>query len=520
MTTTTTQKLTHYYRNIAVLLALLVMFTFPGNQLRVSALTVKPRVKPVFAIETDTARTPASLPFNSPAQSTLAIPQDNFADVQWNLQSIEKYRGASGLFAAHGMLVNHHDVVVAVVDSGVLTNHEDLNFLPGYDFIDDPDVANDRDGRDHDPSDPGDWVSDDDIKNDHVSSGCPIAKSKWHGTAIAGIIGATRHNQLGIAGGANVSMVPVRVTGKCGGYVKDLIDGIRWAAGLQVKGVADNQFPADVINLSVGFPGACSNALQRAINDVVDHGAVVVTAATNSAADLDSEPYSPAVCDNVITVAASERNGSVASYSALGDAVSISAPGGTVHDGIITTQNDGSELPLDGSAYGYHYGTSIAAAHVSAAVATMLSEDPTLTSLHIQYLLSQSSHPINDKRCANDKCGYGSLNAERAMQLLLEDTRYTETPEPTSTQSTLAQAQSTPTQSTQVLPTQVLPNEALPTQDMVAESDQVNDAGALTNNSPAIAAATGVSSPLVGSTDTAILALLGLMSFIRIRRRT
>jgi len=476
----------------------------------VSTLTVKPRVKPVFAVEFDTTRTPASIPFKASAQSTLTIPEDDFAEVQWNLQSIEKYRGASGLFAAHGMLVNHHDVIVAVVDSGVLKNHEDLHFLPGYDFIDDPEVANDGDGRDHDPGDPGDWVSDEDIKNDHVGSGCPIAKSKWHGTAIAGIIGATRHNHLGIAGGANVSMVPVRVTGKCGGYVKDLIDGIRWAAGLQVKGVADNQFPADVINLSVGFPGACSNALQRAINDVVDNGAVVVTAATNSAADLDNEPYSPAVCDNVITVAASERNGSVASYSALGDAVSISAPGGTVHDGIITTQNDGSEWPLDGSAYGYHYGTSVAAAHVSAAVATMLSEDPTLTSLHIQYLLSQSSQPINDSRCAQNKCGYGSLNAERAMQLLLEESRYDETPELSATQPTAAQLQST----------QAQPAQAMSSQEMTTEPDRINSGDALTNNdSPTIAAATGVRSPLVGSTDTAALALLGLLSIVRLRRR-
>ena len=216
-----------------------------------------------------------------------------------------------------------------------------------------------------------------------------------------------------------MSLLPVRVTGKCGGYVSDLIDGIRWAAGLDVDGVARNQHPADVINLSVGFPGSCSSAMQRTINDATDAGAVLVTAATNSSVNLDTEPYSPASCENIITVAATDRAGAVTSYTALGQSVFMSAPGGTVTDGIITTQNDGKDFPNPESSYGYHYGTSIAAAHVSSTVANLLSYKPDLTQPQIEQLLSVSAIPTDfDPRCRSGECGEGRLDAYAAMELL------------------------------------------------------------------------------------------------------
>ena len=362
-------------------------------------------------------------PTQGAADTVTSLPDDPLASQQWNHQSEEQFTGASGLFAAQSLLTSGTEVVVAIVDSGVLVNHEDLHFLPGYDFIDDPEVSNDGDGRDHDPADPGDWVNNDDLIQQRVSDNCGIAASTWHGTAMAGIIGATSHNATGIAGGAPlVTLLPVRVTGKCGGYVVDLIDGIRWSAGLSVEGVADNQNPADVINLSVGFPGNCSNAMQTAIDDAVNAGSIIVTAATNSAASLNTEPYSPAVCRNVITVAANARDGSLTPFSALGDAVTLSAPGGTIRDGIITTQNNGRETALAENSYGFQYGTSIAAAHVSAAVATLLSYQPDLSKEQVEQLLTTSAtSTANDKRCATQLCGFGRLNADAAMQMLIEN---------------------------------------------------------------------------------------------------
>jgi len=152
--------------------------------------------------------------------------------------------------------------------------------------------------------------------------------------------------------------------------------------------------------------------MQRAIDDAVDAGAILVTAATNSAVDLDNEPYSPASCENIITVAATDRSGAVTSYTALGQSVFMTAPGGTVTDGIITTQNDGYDLPNPESTYGYHYGTSIAAAHVSSAVANLLAYKSDLTRPQIEQLLSVSAVPTDfDPKCRSGQCGQGGRNS-------------------------------------------------------------------------------------------------------------
>lgn len=414
----------------AVLTVPLLTLTAMTNDAQTAAQ--KPTVKPVLAASEQDVdlRLPPVIPgnlVNLPADASRTqqnkTPDDTFAQQQWSLHNNPSIAGATGLFGAQDYITGVSDVVVAVVDSGVMLQHEDLTFLPGYDFIHEPTVGNDGDGRDHDPTDPGDWVNQQDIEQQIVSAGCPIAASKWHGTAISGIIAAIPYNATGIAGGSpSVSLLPVRVTGKCGGYVTDLIDGIRWAAGLEVNGVATNQHPADVINLSVGFQGSCSNALQSAINDAVNAGAILVTAATNSTANLDSEPYSPAACENVLTVAATDRDGSITSYTALGQSVFISAPGGTVTDGIITTQNDGIDNSEPRSSYGYHYGTSIAAAHVSSAIANLLAYRSDLSFTQIKQLLSVSATSIDfDPNCRSGQCGQGLLNAYAAMELLASD---------------------------------------------------------------------------------------------------
>ncbi len=412
---------------IAVFLTLCLVFTpsvltnlTPPANSNLNHTTPKVQVMSTATVDSQTPAPKKSADILRFAPAFSSVPSDRYAGQQWSLQSNDQHTGASDLFGAHEFLGSATEIIVAVVDSGVILNHEDLYFLPGYDFIHDPKVSNDNDGRDADPSDPGDWISQYDLDQQQVADGCPLTASKWHGTAISGIIGAISQNAAGIAGGSpSVALLPVRVTGKCGGYVADLIDGIRWSAGLSVAGVEDNPNPAQVINLSVGFPGRCSNAMQSAINDAVNTGSIVVTASTNTSAALDNEPYSPASCENVITVAATDREGSITPYSALGNSVFISAPGGTITDGIITTQNDGSESPLGFSSYGFHYGTSIAAAHVSAAIANLLSYQSDLSKLQVEQLLSLSASSTNeDKRCQTDQCGIGRLNAAEAVAML------------------------------------------------------------------------------------------------------
>ena len=349
------------------------------------------------------------------------LPNDPFAPDQWNFMTPDQFAGAANIFNPPDHNRNLSRVVVAVVDSGMLLDHEDYLALPGYDFVHDPDISNDGDGRDNDPTDPGDWVSTADLLERRVSENCQPTPSKWHGTAIAGIIGAESGNNLGVAGGSDfVSLLPVRVTGKCGGYVNDLIDGIRWAAGLSVSGAPDNPYPARIINLSVGFPGQCSHRLQTALDDAVKAGAILVTASTNNGVSLDTNPYSPATCDNVLSIGATLRNGEQAEYSSYGSNVFLLSPGGSARDGIVTTDNRGRSEADPASSYGYHFGTSMAAAHVSAALATLLTIDPSLSNQSLAKILSVSATPhTTDTRCNSSLCGHGLLNTNRAIQSLL-----------------------------------------------------------------------------------------------------
>ena len=141
--------------------------------------------------------------------------------------------------------------------------------------------------------------------------------------------GAT-NNGIGIAGVTwKVSVLPVRVLGRCGGTIADIAAAIRWAAGLPVQGVPDNPSPADIINMSLGMVRACTpenaGALLNAIEAARNAGATIVVAAGND--DIDVKKVSPGGCTKVISVAAGDQRGHLAPYSNYG-AVTIMAPGG------------------------------------------------------------------------------------------------------------------------------------------------------------------------------------------------
>ena len=191
-------------------------------------------------------------------------------------------------------------------------------------------------------------------------------------------------NGLGIAGVDKMArMQPVRALGTCFGWSSDVSDAIRWAAGLSVPGVPDNPTPAQVVNLSLGGSGACPSIEQLAIDDAVVAGAVVVAAAGNSASDLDSVPFSPASCNNVIAVAATTRFGDRANYSNFGSIVDIAAPGGwkPIDEGIVSLSNAGTtnaDLSQAGWTYATKQGTSMAVPHVSGVISLMLAANDRL----------------------------------------------------------------------------------------------------------------------------------------------
>jgi serine protease len=333
-------------------------------------------------------------------------------------------------------------IVVAVLDTGVFKEHPDLagKLLPGYDFISDVGVANDGNGRDADPSDPGDWVNASDRASNTVVATCPDEDSSWHGTQMAGLVGAATDNNLGMAGtGRNIMVLPVRVLGKCGGFVSDIAAGMRWAAGLHVEGVPDNPTPARVINMSLGGAGSCSPTYQNAITAVIQAGAVVVSSGGNEGLGVDM----PANCAGVIAVGGVRHSGSKNGFSSLGPEITISAPGGncvnldssTCLYPILSTSNTGTTVPAaatytDGGVRPA-FGTSYASPLVAGTIALMLSVEPTLTPAQIKQLLQSSARPfpaatINlchapdgteqlECNCTTSTCGAGMLDARAAV---------------------------------------------------------------------------------------------------------
>ncbi len=340
----------------------------------------------------------------------VTIPSDTYATALWGLLDGGAGRSPYGVDATEAWpTTTGTGVTVAVVDTGLRYDHPDLagQGVPGYDMVSDVAISNDGDGRDPDASDPGDWCD---------SSG---DASSWHGTHVAGTIAALANNGVGVFGGApGVKIEPVRVLGACGGMLSDIVDGIVWAAGGTVAGVPANPTPAQVINLSLGGDGACVVDEQAAIDMARAHGALVVVAAGNGAADARNSQ--PADCQGVLTVAATDQAGKRADFSNYGPAVDLAAPG----VGILSTVDIGTTSPA-GPAYASYDGTSMATPHVALSAALVKAANPALTPDAITALLMDTATPFaadaSATGCAMLGCGAGIVNATAALAAIGAD---------------------------------------------------------------------------------------------------
>lgn len=345
------------------------------------------------------------------------VPDDLGFAQQWHYRNSgtgdEEAPGGINLPRAWDRTVGSAASVIAVIDTGILPNHPDIegspNLLPGFDMISDSFTGNDGDGRDDDPTDPGDGVD-----AGECGPGSRPEPDSWHGTHVAGTVGVGRtDNGSGVSGVNWISPVlPVRALGRCGGSIADINDAMRWAAGLPVPGVADNPSPAKVINMSLGAGAPCSAspATQSAIRDVVAAGATVVVAAGNDAADAANS--FPASCDNVISVAASDFNGElVTRYSNFGAVVDVMAPGGDLQADEDNDGNPDGVLSMVDGGFAFFNGTSMATPHVAGVAGLLVAQDPTLTPQEIESLLKSNASPRSDRQCPRP-CGAGLLNAD------------------------------------------------------------------------------------------------------------
>jgi serine protease len=377
-----------------------------GTGAHVFQLSRKVSIDEANALAADLMARDASVDYAEPDRilTTMATPTDPRYAEQWDLfDATGGLRMPGAWDVSTGAGIN-----VAVIDTGYRA-HADLagQVLPGYDFIANTGIAGDGNGRDNDATDPGDWIA-----ASQCGAGVPAAdqSSSWHGTHVAGTIAAKTNNGIGVAGIAyNAKIVPVRVLGKCGGYTSDIADGIIWASGGIVAGVAGNTNKARVLNLSLGGGGTCAATTQTAINGARSRGAVVVVAAGNAA--MDASNFTPANCAGVITVAATKRSGGRASYSNFGSIVDVAAPGGDTGAGILSTLNAGTRAPA-GDTYAAYSGTSMATPHVAGVVALMLSKNPALTPDQVDVLLKSTARAFP---AACSGCGAGIVNATAAV---------------------------------------------------------------------------------------------------------
>jgi serine protease len=326
-----------------------------------------------------------------------AVPNDPRYSQQWHYPNMN-------LPAAWDITQGDDAIVMAVVDTGIV-RHPDLDarMLTGVDLISDGTKAGDGNGFDNDPTDMG--------------KDMPNGGSSFHGTHVAGTMGAVSNNGLGVAGVTwKGKLLPVRVLGTSGGTLGDIAAGMNWAAGGTVPGAPRaNTTPARVINLSLGGRGTGGQAVQEIINDGVERGAIFVIAAGN--ANEDATGTFPCNMQNVICVGSVRFNGKRSSFSNYGAPVDVMATGGQVSedlngdrepDGVLSTLPNGNNQP----SYDWYNGTSMAAPHVAGIVGLMLAVNPNLTAPQVEAILKETAD--YSSQCS-EGCGAGLVNAQAAV---------------------------------------------------------------------------------------------------------
>ncbi|OPJ56463.1 S8 family peptidase [Alkalithermobacter paradoxus] len=258
-----------------------------------------------------------------------AIEYDNIVEIKgqvidWGIERINANRAWNLGYTGKG-------VKIAIIDTGVDKNHEDIKILGGASFVDYTSSYNDDNG---------------------------------HGTHIAGIIGA-KNNDFGVVGVAPDSEIyAVKALNSDGiGYISHIIAGIDWAITNKM----------DIINLSLGS-NTHSLALKSAVDRAYDNGILVVAAAGN-----ERVITYPAMYDSVIAVSAIDSLNNIASFSAIGREIEVSAPGVS----ILSTHLNNKYKKLSG--------TSMASGYVTGNIALLIEANRNSSHKEIRSLLTNNA---------------------------------------------------------------------------------------------------------------------------------
>jgi subtilisin family serine protease len=339
------------------------------------------------------------------------IPNDEYFNLQWGLNNIgQEINGVVGTYDADidapevwDLHTGNGSIVVAVMDTGVDYNHEDIaaNIWVNTGEVSDNGLDDDGNGY---VDDIRGWnfayaYGNNNPMDDDVDS---------HGTHVAGIIGAVGNNSTGISGvNWTLKIMSLKVLDSSGsGDIADVLQGIDYAVVMGAK----------IINASYTYPQSCTTitpslAEKDAIKAAGDAGILLIAAAGNYGCDNDVYPFYPAshALPNIISVAASDSNDNLSSFSNYGiNSVHVVAPGDEIYSAIRT----------DLESYGYLSGTSMASPFVAGLAALVASYHPDYTHIAIReaILSSVEQKPSFTNKLLSD----GRLNAYNALTLNIE----------------------------------------------------------------------------------------------------
>ena len=291
-------------------------------------------------------------------------PNDEYYNNQWGNRRVN-------LEAAWDIVNESRNVKVAVIDSGIIPNHEDLeaniNFIDGKDFVDD----------DNEPIDESTNYS--------------------HGTHVSGIIGAVGNNGIGVAGVTwRTELLPIRV-----------FDNDDPASSVVVAEAIDYAVEqnVDIINMSFAGPNE-SSAIYEAIKNAYNQGIIMVAASGNAG---NNEVQYPARHPETIAVGATDVNNNITDYSNTGPNLDLVAPGGNEYSYILSTSGT-----YDGQSTEYIYlsGTSMSTPYVSGVAALLLANGVSHTNISDRLTSTAVDLWTTGK---DDIYGYGLVDAYGAL---------------------------------------------------------------------------------------------------------